>query len=243
MSNTDALPSQNLSQVYDYYCTLRGSSDGQKRSIYQIWESEEAFNDSVTPSTYSKEYRSHIGMKMLSLTREQDKIFSIGCGNAFIEADLSDQGRSVHGIDCNSEAVQLASSKGVNAFKCDFFDLPDGYLSKFKLIYADGFLGHLYLPETRLDTFFSKLASLNVLPGTWIVISNDAPLTPNLLVQSHPKVKDFWFLSRSYLNSLLLAFGFYDIENYYFPYLRPKSGQRNRTVCIARVPETISTLE
>jgi hypothetical protein len=49
-------------------------------------------------------------------------------------------------------------------------------------------------------------------------------------------VADFWFLSRNYLQKTLSAFGFEPVEDYYFPYLRPLSGMRNRTICVARVP-------
>src|SRR5579872_5197149 len=147
-------------EVRDYYCTPRATSvGGPLLSRYEIWENGEALNDSVTPSTYCAAYRAHMTLKILSLATSQRNIFSIGCGNAFVEADLVARGFCVQAIDYNAEAVELAAGKGVEAFTSDYWALPAGFLAKFDLIYADGLLGHLYRPDTGLDRFFEALAA------------------------------------------------------------------------------------
>lgn len=223
-------------QVLDYYCRPRTvAADGQPRSIYEIWESGGAFDDSVTPSTYCPEYRSHMVLKILSLPGDRRSVFSIGCGNGFVEADLHGNGLHVQAIDCNAKAVELTASKGVEAFTSDYYSLPPGHLSSFDTVYADGLLGHLYRADAGLDAFFEALAALRPRSGGWLVFSNDAPPQAGVEVAPHGRVSDFWLISRSFLTSTLARFGFDPWESYHFPYLRPVSGLRNRTICIARV--------
>ncbi|MCY1079434.1 class I SAM-dependent methyltransferase [Archangium lansingense] len=222
---------------HDFYCRPKSTAaDGPARTIYQIWEKGEAFNDSVTPSTYCPEYRTHMELKILSLSKQRDQVFSIGCGNAFVEAGLLAKGLNVHAIDCNDEAVELAVSKGVNAIKADFAALPPGHLSTFSTVYADGLLGHLYRPGTELEGFFDTLMALNPRPGSWLVLSNDAPSKSGARVVPHERLRDFWLLSKEYLSEVLERRGFTVWESYHFPYYRPVSGLRNRTICVARLP-------
>lgn len=222
--------------VHEYYCSLRPApSGGAPSTIYQIWEQGGAFNDSVTPSTYCHEYRSHMALKIVSLAKAQDRVLSIGCGNGFVEAELSSRGLRVQAIDCNSEAVDLTAAKGVEAFMADYFSLPTGFLSSYDVVYADGLLGHLYDAQTGLEGFFQNLQRLRPHSRAWLVLSNDAPLQPGMEVAPHGRVSDFWLLSRGYLTRMLTRFGFENWESYHFPYFRPLSGLRNRTICIARV--------
>ena len=226
-----------LDRVHAYYCDPRDTDGKNTRTIYEIWEAGEAFDDSVTPSTYCPDYRTHVVLKMLSLTAKGARIFSIGCGNAFVEADLVREGRYVQAIDCNPEAVDLAARKDVEAFVSDFHSLPDGYLAAFDVIYADGLLGHLYREGTGLSAFYDTLARLAPKPGAFLVFSNDAPLVRGLRVEPHKRVEDFWMLSREELREGVAADGYLPVEDYHFPYVRPVSGLRNRTLCIACVPE------
>jgi len=75
---------QDLDRVREFY-TARRPVGRSGASIYEIWEKGGAFNDSITPSTYVPEYRSHMVLKLLSLTACKQKIFSLGCGNGFVE--------------------------------------------------------------------------------------------------------------------------------------------------------------
>lgn len=222
--------------VYDYYCQLRVPvPGGAARTIYEIWEEGSAFNDSVTPSTYCNDYRNHMVLKISSLCAGRGRVFSIGCGNAFVEADLLSRGLHVQAIDCNAQAVELAASKGVEAFIADYFTLPEGHLATFDAVYADGLLGHVYRPEQGLDAFFETMRALRPRPGGWLIFSNDAPLERGFDVTPHGRVSDFWLLSKEYLAETLIRFGFDAWESYHFPYVRPISGPRNRTICVGRV--------
>lgn len=225
-----------LDRVHAYYCAPRPTGEGAARTIYEIWEAGGAFDDSVTPSTYCPDYRAHVGLKIVSLTAPGSRIFSIGCGNAFVEADLVRADRGVQAIDCNPEAVALAIGKGVEAFVSDFYSLPDGYLAAFDAIYADGLLGHLYREADGLDPFYDTLARLAPRPGAVLVWSNDAPLDPGKRVEPHRRVEDFWMLSRTELREGLAARGGLVAEDYHYPYVRPVSGLRNRSLCIGSVP-------
>ena len=219
--------------LHTLYCT---PVNGSSLTRYEIWERGEACGDSVTPSTYCPEYRTHMILKILSLARTDDRVFSIGCGNAFVEAGLLARGLHVQAIDCNQEAVDLAAAKGVDAFTAFYGDLPEGHFAEFGTIYADGLLGHLYRAERGLDEFFEKLRALKPPPGSWLVLSNDAPKN-GAAVTPHGAVNDFWLFSPDYLRETVSSFGYSVAECYAFPYERPVSGLRNRTICIARVGE------
>lgn len=225
---------QDLDLVHDYYTASRPDVQAG-RNIYEIWEQGEACNDSITPSTYVPEYRSHIVLKILSLTGENARIFSLGCGNGFVEADLVGCGRSVTAVDCNAEAVELTRKKGVDAFVADFFQLRREQLEGVDVVYADGLLGHLFDPEEEVRPTFAAIEGFGLKSGSLLVLSNDAPRDDRAFAP-HDRVDGFWFLSKDYLRESLATFGFEPLESYYFPYLRPVSGMRNRTICVARVP-------
>jgi SAM-dependent methyltransferase len=227
---------QITDELHEFYCLPRSiSADGPLLSRYEIWERGEAFHDSVTPSTYCPGYRAHMVLKIASLTSRQGKVFSIGCGNAFVEANLVARGLHVQAIDCNAEAVELATAKGVDAVTANYWTLPTGHFATFDIVYADGLLGHFYRPDDGLNHFFEALIALKPRPGAWLVLSNDAPLQRGSVVAPHEGVNGFWLLSRDCLTEVLTRFGLAVWESYYFPYERPVSGLRNRTICIARV--------
>ncbi|MFI2611558.1 class I SAM-dependent methyltransferase [Kitasatospora sp. NPDC018619] len=226
---------QNLELVRDYYTSQRSVGE-ETTSIYEIWENGGAFNDSITPSTYVPEYRSHMVHAILSLTRDGATVFSLGCGNAAVEGVLVGENRKVRAIDFNEEAVELARRKGVDAFAADYFTLDPQDVGDVDLVYADGFLGHLFDADDHLGPALGKLAGLGLKPGAHLVFSNDAPQDPAVGFAPHERVADFWFIAKDYLQERLVEHGFVPVESYYFPYDRPLSGPRNRTVCVVRVP-------
>jgi hypothetical protein len=225
---------QDLDSVHDYYCAPR--TEREDATVYEIWESGGAFNDSITPSTYVPEYRSHIVLKLLSVTPDDGSVFSIGCGNGFVEADLIAHSRAVRAMDCNDEAVRLTRTKGVDAFSADFFELSADDVVGTTTLYADGLLGHLFDTAEHVRPALQKIKSLALPPGTQLVFSNDSPRDATAAFAPHERVANFWFVSRDYLAEELAGAGFDPVESYYFPYFRPISGMRNRTICIARVP-------
>ncbi|MCD0453410.1 class I SAM-dependent methyltransferase [Actinocorallia sp. API 0066] len=226
---------QDVDQVRDYYTEPRRVGAAEE-TIYDIWERGGAFHDSITPSTYVPEYRSHMVLKLLSLTQDGASIFSLGCGNGFVEGDLCGFDREVRAIDLNDEAVELTRRKGVDAFAADFYALLPSSLGAPDVVYADGFLGHLFDPELGTGPALAKLKTFDLKSGGHLVISNDAPRDATAPYAPHDRLSDFWFLSKNYLGACLAEHGFEPVESYYFPYLRPISGMRNRTICVARVP-------
>lgn len=224
---------QDLRSVRDYYTRPRDCK-GTTQTIYQIWESGGAFDDSVTPSTYCPEYQRHIFLKLQSISDGLGPVFSIGCGNAIIEAMLAQQGRTVRAIDCNEEAVALACSKRVDASVADIMQMPVNALSDVSVLYADGLVGHLFDPVTGLGHFFNKIVDLGIKKGSYILISNDAPRSRYASYEQHARVKDFWYVSPEFLAKSLEDAGFRNLESYTFPYVRPKSGLRHRTICLAK---------
>ncbi|GAA2206665.1 hypothetical protein GCM10009850_021230 [Nonomuraea monospora] len=224
-----------LARIHDYYCLPRPVGSASQ-SIYDIWESGGAFNDSITPSTYVPEYRSHIVLKILMLTAPDAAVLSLGCGNGFVEGDLAGLGRDVRAIDCNAEAVELTRKKGVDARTADFFELAPADAADVSAVYADGLLGHLFDATTGLDPALGKLRDLHLPSGSHLVLSNDAPRDGKADFAMHEHVDGFWFIAKDYLHKGLISFGFEPLESYYFPYQRPVSGMRNRTICVALVP-------
>jgi SAM-dependent methyltransferase len=229
MTQTD----QDLQSVREYYCSTR-SVGAQDVTIYEIWENGGAFNDSITPSTYVPEYRAHIVDKILAVSGRGETVFSIGCGNGFVEADLLGHDRKVRAMDYNDAAVELTRNKGVDAFTADFFDLTPADVADADVLYADGLLGHLFHPEREVTPALAKLAALRPRAGTRLVFSNDSPQDPAASFAPHERVEGFWFVAKDYLAEQLTTFGFTPLETYYFPYCRPISGPRNRTICVAR---------
>jgi hypothetical protein len=226
------LTKRDIESVNAFYSTKRAVAGGEK-SLYEIWEEGGALNDSVTPSTYSEEYQSHVLLKLLSLTQAGDVVFSIGCGNGVIEGRLASLDRVVRAIDCNAEAVALSVTKGVDATQADFFDLQGGVLAGVDLVYGDGVLGHLFDADRGLDDFFVQLRDVGLASGARLLLSNDAPRVAGIDVTPHDRVRDFWFLSIDYLSRQLERFGLRVVERYYFPYFRPESGLRPRSICVA----------
>jgi hypothetical protein len=220
-------------QVTDDYYSKRRTVNGESLSVYQIWERGEAFNDSITPSTYCREYQSHIRLKIERLTGTNDRIFSIGCGNATIEGALTSTGRSVSAIDCNLEAVALAISKGVAATHGDFLQMPAGGLSSFDLVYADGLVGHLCNATSGLAPFLAGVERARLRTTAKLLISNDAPRTRGAALEPHSSVSGFWLVAHDHLAHRLREIGFDILETYTFPYHRPQSGLRDRSICIA----------
>jgi SAM-dependent methyltransferase len=221
----------------DYYTRRYPTPCGQDgESIYGIWERGAALNDSVTPASYDPKYRRHMGRTLMSLTNDGAMIFSAGCGNGFIEGDLVARGRSVRAVDLHDEAVELSRQKGVDAVVGDYFALRPADVAGADALYADGLLGHLFDRQEELRPVLDKLAGVGLKSGAYLVLSNDAPFDGSTGFEPHRNLEGFWYLSKDYLQECLVRFGMCVMQSYYFRYVRPISGIRNRTICVARIP-------
>ncbi|WP_413740347.1 methyltransferase domain-containing protein [Sodalis sp. RH14] len=202
-----------------------------KRNIFQLWESKLSDGDSTTPSVSSQSYREQM-VSMISAyipLGNTNRILSIGCGNAFVEAELVKKGLSVDAFDLHEEAVSYALEKGVHARQVDL-NTWEPEKEVYQLVYCDGIMGHLYRKD-GLQSILNRLHVTLSVNGK-IIISND-PSTNNNNVQEHPSVPGFKWFSEEYIQSQLLEAGFKNMKFIYIEYLRPLSGPRNRLIVAA----------
>ncbi len=215
--------------VRQYYETLRDGSD----SVFSIWERGEAYLDSVTPSTWDVAYRAWIANIIEdTIGNNLDaRILSVGCGNAFVESDLTRRGYNLSAIDVCPAAVALARKKGVSATEADVNAWePDG---RCNLIYCDGVVGHLFRHGEGCQPVFRRMRDWLVRPYGSLLVSNDISLTGQD-VQEHSSVQRFFLFSSSYLERQLVSAGFRVTLSTIYTYSRPLSGKRSRAVIIAR---------
>jgi SAM-dependent methyltransferase len=211
------------------------SNTNGELSRFHIWDRGEPVGDSVTPSTYSAAYR--IWMRDLlrkfldESHRDVPGLISVGCGNAAVEAGLVTAGYRVCGVDAMEEAISLARRKGVEAICADVLTWtpPPG---DWAVVYADGFLGHVFDPENGVRPCLERIRSWLPAGGT-LVISNDDPRT-DADTQTHTEVPAFTWLSGRYLKAQAEAAGYKDIWSTWFTYVRPISGPRERVIVTAR---------
>lgn len=223
-------PTSRGHQVVDFY-TSRRDADG--RSLFEIWEQGQAAGDSVTPSTYSSEYRLKMRDLILGLggPEQPPAVLSFGCGNAAVEELLSQAGCEVLATDLCDEAVSLARQKGLEADQADVHTYVPGRL--YDVVYMDGLLGHLYDSETKLRRVFDRVLPW-LAPAGAVVASNDAP-PADKDVEAAPGVVDFFWLSNDLLKSQAEESGFGSVTTHTFDYDRPLSGARRRSIIVARV--------
>ncbi len=211
------------------------SGDGASgTSIFEVWETGGSRGDSVTPSTYSAQYRNWMcDLLVGELKRNGGGLLSLGCGNAAVEAEVARQGFPVLAVDAMEEAVQLARKKGLDALCADIYQWqPD---ETWTVVYIDGVLGHLYGAEDGLLPVLARIRSW-LAPRTdsesgvaTLVASNDAP-NDGSSVQKAPGVNGFHWLSTEYLRDQALGAGFDRAATQAFSYDRPVSGPRTRAV-------------
>lgn len=224
---------EQLAKLTEFY--LPGQ-DG-KPNLFEIWEDGGARGDSVTPSTYSAEYRNWMRAKLIAeLDRTGGGMLSLGCGNAVIESEIARAGYRVLAVDALAEAVELAQAKGVDAVRADInaWSPEEGW----SLIYMDGVLGHLYTPAEGLrpvmERIRSWLASAADGRAATFLASNDGSRNGEP-AQPAPGVAGFHWLSAGYMRDEALAAGFDQVATEEFRYSRPVSGDRLRSIIVARV--------
>ncbi|GIG87882.1 class I SAM-dependent methyltransferase [Plantactinospora endophytica] len=204
-----------------------------RKSIFDVWERGEAYGDSVTPATWSPEYRRWIGQLLVdALDGDPAGVLSLGSGNAAVEADLVAAGHRVLAVDALPRAVELATAKGVPAVCADLTRwAPE---DDFAVVYLDGVLGHLHASGAvgpvlaRVHDWLDRAER----PGT-LVVSNDGPPSDAAACPA-PGVNGFHWLSVDYLVDAAYAAGFASATGLTYRYHRPISGERIRSVAVAR---------
>ncbi len=210
-----------------YYSSV---SDKLNSSIFEIWEEGGVFEDSITPAVHVSSYRTHILRQIVGHTPAGQGVFSLGCGNGFVEAMLVEAGFAVSAIDLHEHAVGLSRRRGVQAQQRDYYDLTRSDLEGIGCIYADGFIGHMYTEAEQIAPFIDHLELIADGAPIKCVISNDAPTDKAMEVQQHQAVPDFWYLSIDFLVNEFSRRGFGAIASQYYLYERPKSGIRRRSI-------------
>lgn len=213
----------------------------EKLSLFHIWEDGGSRGDSVTPSTYSVEYRTWMADKLVAeLDRNGGGLLSLGCGNAAVEAEVVRRGYRVLAIDAMTDAVELARQKGVDAVRADIYQwVPE---ETWSVAYIDGVLGHLHDPVTGLVPVLSRIRSWlapqsdSASSLATLVASNDAP-NDGSEVQKAPGVDGFHWLSAEFISHQAIAAGFDKAETGEFRYRRPLSGERVRSIVTGYVTQ------
>ncbi|MDT4892789.1 MAG: hypothetical protein QOE97_1824 [Pseudonocardiales bacterium] len=210
-------------------------------SLFHVWENGGSRGDSVTPSTYSVEYRTWMADRLAAaLDLNAGGLLSLGCGNAAVEAEVVRRGYDVLAIDAMPEAVALAQAKGVDAVCADIYAWEPG--RTWSVAYIDGVLGHLYEPVGELGPVLSRIRSwLTPRSGSCsgratLIASNDAPQDGSA-VQQALGVDGFHWLSADFIGDQATAAGFLDVASDSYVYSRPLSGQRIRSVVTGHIAQ------
>lgn len=221
---------QDLEQLRRFYT----SQHSRSTTLYDIWERGDAWGDSVTPATSCPGYRAWMVEKLRGLSTPPGTrcVLSVGCGNAAIEAELHQDGIPLLALDILEPAVRLARRKGVHAVVADATTWdPTG--ATWDVIYADGFLGHVYEHGAGCLGTLGRFRDWLTPNGGAVVISNDAPpLGSNVL--SADGVAGFYWLSAGFIASQLQLCGIEVVACEEYWYERPQSGMRRRVVVTGR---------
>jgi hypothetical protein len=215
----------DVDQLRSFYV---GTTD-HGESLFDTWERGDARGDSVTPSTYSVEYRRWMSELLLAqLAARPGGVISIGSGNAVVEAEVARAGHRVLAVDVFPEAIALAQRKGMEAALADVHQWwpPAG---KWTVVYADGVMGHLYDPAHGLQPVLARIRSWLAPHHGVLVISQDRPRGV-AEVQPTPGVPNCYWLSEDFLRKQAEEAGFDHPATAVFRYQRPLSGTRERAV-------------
>ncbi len=205
----------------------------EELSLFDIWEGGAANGDSVTPSTYSAQYRQWMIEFLLGVLAEAEPptLLSVGCGNASVESEVARAGHDVLAIDVLDRAVEIARRKGLRAELADIRSwAPEP--GRWGVVYADGLLGHVYDPDDGLVPIFKHMYGW-LAPGPGILVVSNDSTRDGRDTQPAPGVPVHW-LSAGYLVEQSRQAGFADVSYTTYTYTRPLSGPRQRIVLTAR---------
>ncbi|MET8260352.1 class I SAM-dependent methyltransferase [Micromonospora sp. NPDC005553] len=229
IETTDTRPDQ-LADLADFY----RSRSGDDVSLFDIWETGGARGDSVTPSTHSPAYRTWM-LELLNgeLTRAGSRrLVSLGSGNAVVEGHLAAAGVEVLAVDAMAEAVTMSTAKGVRSIEADVTTWTP--TDPWPVAYLDGLLGHLYDARTATLPIMAHVRSWLGVDGRGILVASNDATRDGSRVQAAPGVTGFHWLAVDYLREQAQLAGFDDVSVDSYVYRRPLSGDRVRSVIIAR---------
>jgi hypothetical protein len=219
-----------LADLADFY----RSQSGDDVSIFDIWETGGARGDSVTPSTHSPEYRAWMLERLNGELARADsrRLVSLGSGNAVVEGELAAAGVEVLAVDAMAEAVAMSRAKGLRSVEADVNAWVPA--DPWPVVYLDGLLGHLYDAHTGTLPIMAHVRSWLGVDGRGILVASNDATRDGSLVQAAPGVTGFHWLSGDYLREQAELAGFDEVTVDSYVYRRPVSGNRVRSVIIAR---------
>ena len=224
--STESLPSID----YD------GGEPAGGENLFAAWESGSTSHIPAPLSVRRPRYRRVIVyLAMRYASRFKRRILSVGAGNGFTELALTEAGFSVLATDRSPVAVEYCRRKGLMASQFDFPGGPMPAEDPFDVLYCDGMLGHLWLPQQGLAVVWSRFAQLGTKDAV-LILSNDLAERdgePDFEVFGQPTAR-FFRPSAGWFAADARASGSWVCEvSRVLHYKRPK-GRRRREVLVLK---------
>lgn len=203
---------------------------GPGKSLYDLWDEGGAL-ETRPLSVVSQRYRDAIVNALTRWVQPPACLISLGCGCGFTELALARAGYRVLATDLSPSAVASARRKGLQA-RC-FDVIGDTITERWQIVYADGLLGHLWVPDRGLAPAITATRRLLATGGV-VVVANDLADSDdecNLAVSSDPQA-EFFRPPRDYLYRAFNASGRV-VDEVVFHYRRPSGAPRRRQVLVA----------
>lgn len=206
-------------------------------NLYERWEYNSNFCDTITPSVVFPNYRNLIVSLALKGKAVGSTLISIGSGNGFTEFELLKAGFTVLATDINGSALAFAKKKGIDTIRLNVLEDQPRLRNQFDIVYADGLLGHLWTPESGFIDFFQAASRLTK-PNGVILISNDLAeygqeFNCKVTADRHAR---FFRGSRELTLKLVFRFPNLElIEEVLFPYFRTGKRLRIRQILLLKI--------
>ncbi len=159
-------------------------------SLYERWERRLPAPLVAPIAVRDSNYRQVIASILRSADADRAEILlSVGAGNGFTEALLSQQGWQVLATDCSAEAEPWCRAKGLEfQLFCLGADSPPRG-APFGAVLCDGVLGHLWQPTSETSGAWRALRALTR-DGGVLVVSNDlsSGTDAQFEVRGHPEM-------------------------------------------------------
>ncbi|CAO3425070.1 methyltransferase domain-containing protein [Azospirillum doebereinerae] len=142
-------------------------------SVLLAWERGVWEPSPPPPAVHSAAYRRTIvGLfKGLWTGSASPSLLSLGCGNAMVEVELSQERFDVLATDYAGAAVALAAGKGLKAEILDVL-APPVPSRLYDFVYADGLLGHMAVQPQGVERLAATMATFAG-PGARIVMAHE----------------------------------------------------------------------
>lgn len=204
-------------------------------TLYDIWGKWESYWDSITPSSYSKDYQDYIINKMQEYLwdLEWKKILSIWSWNAIIESILKKNWANIICVDIEEQAIKIAKDKWLNSILAPLNFIPKE-VKDLDLIYIDWVLVHILSnSKINLEKILETDYFFRLTPNWYILISWDEVSDEWNYLEYHNNFKDLIYHSKSFIEQI--SKNYYEILfNETYLYNRPISWENKRLISVLR---------